>query len=50
VGVDYWGRDRAAEQDIRRRIPPEPKEFILEAQPEWHFVNRRMRERKRLGY
>jgi hypothetical protein len=47
------------EQDIRRSMPPEPKEFILVAQPDgslkanytmWHFINRKQRERKARGY
>jgi hypothetical protein len=48
------------QDDIRNSIPPEPKDFILEAQPDgslranycmWHVVNRRMREKRRArGY
>jgi hypothetical protein len=46
------------EQDIRNRIPPEPEEFVLVAQPDgilkanycmWHVVNRRMREKRMRG-
>jgi hypothetical protein len=40
--------DRAAEQEIRPRIPPEPKEIILE-QPDVAFVSRRIRETEEAG-
>jgi hypothetical protein len=44
--------------DIRNRIPPEPKDFILVVQPDgtlkanysmWHVINRRMREKRMRG-
>jgi hypothetical protein len=50
---------RRQQEDIRNRIPPEPKDFIFTAMPDgslranycmWHVINRRMREKRLQGW